>query len=462
MKSAAAKESAAADKASKIKRSTTGRKEDPKGLTARLQAAKLIYAVTVEKRSLEAVATHSAMDSRDRALSDLIVLTALRNLVTIDKALDACLSKPLPAGSGRLMSILRALAAQVLFTDLPDHAAVQAAVTSADQFRETGKFKGLVNALGRRLSTDGQQLISGRSEHELPNWLAKRWRSHLGDAAFRATASVLQERPPLDLSFCCEQELSDSFESFEPFGPIRLDETSLRLTKPGPVPELPKFKNGSWWVQDIAASLPAKWLISELENPAAARVLDACAAPGGKTAQLAAAGADVTALDASQERMRVLKANMARLNLPVQTIVDDLNSFDPKQQYDAVLLDAPCSATGTLRRNPDVAYLRKIKDVKALAAQQTLFIARCAPFVRVGGLLLYATCSLEPEEGEHQLEPFLAERPDWQMVAPPARHGVYSLLAGEPYLRTFPGFTAKQASWTGMDGFFIACFRRVA
>lgn len=429
------------------------------GLEPRLLAVQQIYGVTVEKTSLDALAPPESLEPRDRSLATLISLTVLRNLRTIDQAVEACLSKPLPPGSGRLMANLRSLAGQILFTDLPNHAAVHNAVAIADRFDETARFRRLVNALGRKLSAQSDQFLVTHAEHELPNWMAKRWRASLGEGRFRATSARVRERPPLDLSFKSGAHMSRYASSFEMFGPITIDETTLRLTRSGPVPDLPGYEDGSWWVQDFSASLPAKWLLDEIGAPTGARILDACAAPGGKTAQLAAAGIDVTALDISAERLTRLETNLDRLHLNARVQPSDLLSFQTSELFDAVLLDAPCSATGTIRRHPDVVHVRTKKDILALAEQQSAFLVHTARLVRPEGLLVYATCSLEPEEGERQADTFLQEHTHFAPVAPSRAVKPYA-MDDKPYLRTFPGYEPPDAAWAGMDGFFVACFRR--
>lgn len=429
-------------------------------------AARHIYSVTAEKRPIDLREDMAALSPPDRALLQAIVMAALRRLPTLDTAISACLDRPLKPGSAKLMAVLRALAAQVLVLEVEPYAAVNLAVEHTRQDTDLRPVNKLVNAVGRRLVKEKDTILQHAPSHDVPVWLAKRWQRAYGPDAFARIAADLRERPPLDISVAPTAP-TDLISRLAEHGPVELLPGTIRMANPGAVDALPGYQEGWWWVQDVAASLPARLLLDALGDPRGKQICDACAAPGGKTAQLAAAGAETTALDSSAERMKTLAANMARLNLDVRTEVIDATVYTPPTPFDAVLLDAPCSATGTLRRNPDVGLVRKARDVAAQAAVQRDLLRACATWVKPGGLMVYATCSLEPEEGEQQIAAFLESAPGWAPVVLPA--WAQSLNAAQDQagtqLRTLPGHGPGlkiKGSWTGMDGFFAACLRRTA
>lgn len=395
-----------------------------------------------------------ALDPRDRALVRAIVGTALRRRGEIERALTRALDRPLPAGSGALSGLLHVAAAQILYLDVPDHAAVDLGVAQAGSDRRTGRARGLVNAVLRRLVRERDSILSQPdASANTPGWLNRRWRAAYGEPIAAEIAAAHLQVPPLDITV-----KSDPAGWAERLGGTLLPTGSVRLATTQPVGELPGYDEGAWWVQDAAAALPARLL----DAVAGQTVADLCAAPGGKTAQLAAAGARVTALDISTSRLRRLKENLRRLRLDAELVAADLLNWEPSAQFDAVLLDAPCTATGTIRRHPDIAWLKHPDDVVKLAALQTRMLDRAARLVRPGGLLVYATCSLETEEGVAQVVPFLERNPAFtlQPIAPVEIGGTDLLLAPEGMLRTLPCHRfGKAPELHGMDGFFAARFR---
>ena len=233
----------------------------------------------------------------------------------------------------------------------------------------------------------------------------------------------------------------------------------MRLLPKGRIEALPGFEQGAWWVQDVAASLPAHLM----GDVAGKRVADLCAAPGGKTAQLALAGASVVAVDISKTRLKTLAANLARLGLAATTVAADAATWSPDERFDAVLLDAPCSSTGTIRRHPDIPYLKSPKDIEALAALQARLLDNAAALLKPGGTLVYSTCSLELEEGEAQIAALLARNPEIQVdpILPGDVFGQADWLQSPGFLRTFPyQLDLGTPEWSGMDGFFAARLKR--
>ena len=398
----------------------------------------------------------AALDPRDRALVRAIVGVSLRRRGEIEAALAAAIDNPLPENSGPLRGILHIAAAQILFLDVPDHAAVNLAVAQAAGDRRTGRARGLVNGVLRRIARDRAAILnrpdSGRVN--TPDWLYRRWQDAYGEETTSAIAVAHLAMPGLDLSV-----KGDAGDWAARLGATLLPTGSIRLAGSHHVPDLPGYEEGAWWVQDAAAALPAR-LFGEV---AGRRVADLCAAPGGKTAELAAAGANLTAVDLSENRLGRLRQNLARLNLTAELVAADILAWEAGQEFDAVLLDAPCTATGTIRRHPDIPWLKRPADIASLAPLQARMLDRAAMLVRPGGLLVYSTCSLEPEEGEAQIAPFLVRHPDFAIEPVQAKElfGLGHLLHADGMLRTLPchGFGAAEALH-GMDGFFAARLRR--
>lgn len=422
------------------------------GLAVRLAAAAVLAEVVGNGHSLDERFAPGAgpealtgLDQRDRALVRSIVLVALRRLGTLRAALAATLEKGLPRKAAVLEWTLLTAAAQILFMDVPDHAAVDLAVRAARKDARTAPFAALVNAVLRNIARRRDEFIAVNDAFlDTPQWLSARWRKSYGGETAARIAEMHRAEPTLDITFR---------DGERPEG-VLLPTGSLRLLTHDPVIELEGYGEGSWWVQDAAAALPARLLNVQPGE----KVVDLCAAPGGKTAQLAAAGAQVTALDRSAERLKRLSANLERLGLEADIKVGDVLGFDVGA-YDAVLLDAPCSATGTIRRHPDVAWTKKPGDIAALAAVQAKMLDRVALMLRPGGRLIYCTCSLEPEEGEQQIAQLLRRNPDLMRVPVTAEEigGLSDCITPEGDVRTLPcHLTGAEPRLSGLDGFFAA------
>ena len=434
--------------------------EEP-GLAAREGAAALLTAVLKEKRAFDDAFAAEASDGRlaraeprDRAFARAIAATALRRLGTIDHLIANCLDKELPKRAGVTQNILRAGAAELLFLRVAAHAAVSMNVEAAGRDDAGRHFKALVNAVLRRLTREGDAMLDTLDTERLdtPDWLWESWTAAYGEETARRIVRAHYEDPPLDLSV---KDAAAREKWAEELGAQTLPTGTLRIEDAGRVEELPGFAEGAWWVQDVAASLPAK-LLGDVKSK---DVLDLCAAPGGKTAELAAAGANVTALDRSKPRLQRLTENLSRLNLSAETIVADAGTFAPGRQWERVLLDAPCTATGTARRHPDVTRLKSPTDRDKLAALQARLLTHAAELTAPGGILVYCTCSLEPEEGTGQIEAFLAAHGDFERlpVTPDETGGISEILTGEGDIRSLPSHLAVEG---GMDGFYAARLKR--
>ena len=369
------------------------------GLTARRIAADILDGVLHKHRTLDeqldGPAAHpglKALADRDRALMRRLVATILRRLGTLGHVLSRLLDRGVPTDAPRAQSALLIGAAQILWMDVPDHAAVDLSVRLVQADRRAAKYAGLVNAVLRRCAREGQSLIDEVKEQALdvPPWLLARWSAHYGEATAKDIVAAIGHEPPLDLTVKsdAEQWASRLHGEVLPTGTVR---TPLH----GSVTMLPGFNEGQWWVQDAAAALPVK-LFGDLAGKS---VADFCAAPGGKTAQLAHAGARVTAVDRSPARVKRLQDNLVRLALTSEIVVADAAEWT-HEPFDAVLVDAPCTATGTIRRHPDIAWLKKEADIAAVSSLQHHLLQRGAALLKSGGMLVYCTCSLEPEEGE--------------------------------------------------------------
>lgn len=440
------------------------------GLAVRTRAAQLIHDVVEDHQPIDGAFENSEQDEHahsgsDRALTQALVMTTLRRLPTLDAAINTCLERPLASSASQTLAILRIMAAQLLILDMPAHAAVTLAVEDVGKNGETRKFKGLVNAIGRRMVRDKQVLLDRSPSSDLPAWLHQRWTDTYGRKRAAKMAAALLDQPAIDLTLKPDAPMEALLDLLADHGAREVHRTSIRLQRPGAIGKLPGFDEGDWWVQDVAASLPAKVLLDALDNPKGARVLDLCAAPGGKTAQLAAAGADVIALDQSAKRMERLQENMTRLGLSVTPHIGDALTYEPDELFDGVLLDAPCSATGTLRRNPDIAYVRQPADIKTVAALQADILRAAAKMVKPGGILVYATCSLEPEEGSEQISAFLANNPGWSLDVIDPESVPQSTRMPDGTLRTLPNMHPLKSDTTvqaGMDGFYVARLRKNA
>lgn len=433
---------------------------DRLGLAARQAAARLLGAVVDARTSLDGLTDNEhghphylALDTRDRALVRAILMTALRYRRTIQAMIDRRLERPLPPNALSLAHILHAGAAQILFLDVPDSAAVDLAVTQAQADPRSRRFAGLVNAILRSIARGGPRALEAALHQtvEAPDWFAGRLAHDYGDEKARQILAMHRLEAPVDITV-----KSVTADWAETLGATLLPTGSLRLDAlNGPVPALPGFDEGQWWVQDAAAALPARMM----GNIDGKRVADLCAAPGGKTAQLCLAGAHVTALDLSANRLKRLEGNLARLGLAAETVAADLRKYQPDRPFDAVLLDAPCSSTGTVRRHPDVPWTKSPEEIEKLAALQHDLLSHAVRFVRPGGTIVFSNCSLDHAEGERMIARFLSERDDVDNapLQPGEIEGTEGFLTQEGWLRTTPAdWPQKPAARGGLDGFFAA------
>jgi 16S rRNA (cytosine967-C5)-methyltransferase len=400
-------------------------------------------------------APFSRLPVRDRAFARALASTTLRRLGLIDRLLEPKLQRAPPM---LVMNLLRLGAAQLLYMDTPAHAAVSTIVEAAQAQRDSRPFKGLINAVLRGLERDRTDPAKAQAFGDVapatyaPEWLFNRWRAAFGEATAVAIAARIPEEPGTDLSL---RDPADAPQLALAIEAEILAGGSLRTQRRGDVTEWPQFEAGRWWVQDAAAAIPARLL----DVQPGERVLDLCAAPGGKTLQLAAAGGVVTAVDRSASRLGRLTENLHRMGLSAEVVAADAADWSDARLFDAVLLDAPCTATGTFRRHPDVLWAAKATDLAKLATLQARLLEAAAQRVRPGGRLVYCVCSLEPEEGEAQMRTFLERQPSFRLVrisdgeagAPPRS------LTFDGALRIHPGLDAPAG---GMDGFFAARFVR--
>jgi 16S rRNA (cytosine967-C5)-methyltransferase len=429
------------------------------GLPARRAAVELLTAVLDKKQPLDdvlgrALATGWMLNlpQRDRALARAVVATSLRRRGEIDHVLGKFLERGLPDKAGTLYPILLSAAAQLIFLKTPPHAAIDLAVRLAQYDARARRYDKLVNAVLRRAAKGGEAIVSSLDAARVntPDWLWTRWVSTYGEARAQRIAAANMIEPPLDLTVKTDPEGWAS-----QLGGRVLPTGSVRLLPKGRIEAFPGYHEGAWWVQDAAASLPARLL-----GPVAGmRVADLCAAPGGKTAQLVQAGASVVAVDSSQTRLHTLGENLSRLGLDATAVVADAATWAPDERFDAVLLDAPCSSTGTIRRHPDIPYLKSAKDIEALVPLQARLLDNAASLLKPGGTLVYSTCSLEPEEGEAQIANLLVRREDLRLdpLQPEDVFGQGEWIKPSGCLRTFPyQLDLGTPEWSGMDGFFAA------
>ena len=403
------------------------------GLGARRAALQLLDAVLRRGLTLDAAASAIGnLAPPDRALALAIAGETLRRLPDLDDLIDSATRQPLPADSKPRM-VLRLALAQRIGLGTPEHAIVATALPLVD-----GGPRRLVHGV---LGTLLRRGLPEMGAPRLPDEVEQRWRSAWGGTVVDSARRQIARRPPLDLAFARQADAAA-------YGGESLAANHARLTSSS-VSDLPGFGEGRWWVQDLAASLPAR-----LIGAGAAPVLDVCAAPGGKTMQLAAAGHQVTAVDASANRLERLRENLDRTHLDAALVHADALEWEPKRRFDAILLDAPCSATGTFRRHPEVLYRASARVIAESAIVQARLLARTAGWLEPGATLVYSVCSLEPEEGERVIAGFLAGNPGFE-VAPPEPGELPGFVGptAEGYVRILPGLLEDRG---GLDGFFIA------
>lgn len=392
------------------------------------------------------------LPDRDRGLASLITFTTLRHLGEIDAILEAFLDKPLGKKGRGVRNIMRIGLTQLLFLDIPPHAAVDTAVNLCTG-GNLAPYRKLTNAILRRAQREGAAFLASLDQAKVntPGWLWQSWVEAYGEEAARAIAAQHLIEPPMDLMV-----KADPAAWAEKLDAQVLPTGALRLNNKSSVIQLPGFEEGAWWVQDAAAVMPAR-LFGDISG---LNVIDLCAAPGGKTMELAAQGARVTAVDRSEKRLQRVHQNLERTHLSATVITANAETWRPDTLADAVLLDAPCSSTGTARRHPDVLRLKTQDDVDKLADLQARLLRAAVDMVRPGGLIVYCTCSLQPEEGPWQIGTLLAsDAPvEVDLIQPHEAGTLTDIITADGYLRTLPCHLSELG---GMDGFFAARLRRL-
>jgi 16S rRNA (cytosine967-C5)-methyltransferase len=405
-----------------------------------------------------AMGEHKALaklDQRDRAFVRRIVGSTMRHLGEIDSIIKARLNSPLSSRHARIRNVLRIGVSELVFLETPPHAAVDAAVRTANQYRQ-GALKGLVNAILRQIGRDktsGPTISNPENpgEANTPNWLFNRWNANYGLEIAEAISAAHLIEAPLDITLSIKADANAWAKELEA---EILPGGTLRRSSGGLIEDMPGFQDGQWWIQDAAAALPAR-LLGDVNGK---QVIDLCAAPGGKTLQLADAGATVTAVEITSGRLSLLRENLKRTRLNAMIVNEDGVIWRPDALVDAVLIDAP-SATGTIRRHPDIPPRRKSKDIEAVSDLQQNLLAAAVDMVKPGGVIVFAVCSLEPEEGPAQIETLLgasapvtldplnpADWPELDGLCPAA-------ITTDGMLRTLPSHWPEHG---GMDGFFAA------
>ncbi len=420
------------------------------GLASRRAALDVVVKAMERRAGLEdalAAPELAALEPRDRAFARALAMTVMRRKGGIDRILEARLAKP---PSDEVLALLALGAAQLLYLDTPAHAAVSTTMALADERRASRAFKPLINAVLRRIERDGVPDLP--PEAWAPDWLLARWRAAFGPESAEAIAALVPEEPATDLT---ARDPAAAPALAEAIGGQVLDGGTVRTERRGDLADWPGYAEGGWWVQDASAAIPARLL----QLRPGETVLDLCAAPGGKTLQLAAAGAVVTALDRSAARLERVAQNLARTGLTAEIVAAEASAWDDPRAFDAVLLDAPCTSTGTFRRHPDVLWATRPGDIAKLAETQRRLLGAAARRVRPGGRLVYCVCSLEPEEGEGQVLTFLAAHPDFRLdpVLPGEGGAPLASLTPAGTLRILPSHREG-----GTDGFFAARFVRLA
>lgn len=454
------------------RRPLTPRRSPPPKSSARGAALEVLGQVLGHKQPLDTALADNKrngnlnhLDPRDRAFARTLAATVLRRLLQIDRVIATLVERPIPPNHSPVQDVLRLGAAQILFLGTPSHAAVDNTVSLVP--RRSARFRGLVNAVLRRLAKDGVALVADDDAPRIntPDWLWHSWTAAYGADATRTIAEIHLEAPPLDFTVKDPARTEDLAQALDA---QVLPTGTLRRRAGGVITGLPGYGVGDWWIQDAAAALPVRVLISAAQNrkddPARLSAIDLCAAPGGKTAQLAAAGVHVTAVDRSNSRLRLLERNLARLGLNAKTVAADVTLWRPAVPADLVLLDAPCSATGTLRRHPDIPHLRSPDDVAAMAQTQAALLKAAAEMVVPGGFLVYVVCSLQPEEGPQVVAEFLGANPDFIRVPITGLEigGLDPCVTPDGDLRTLPcHLSSEGGQGGGMDGFYAARLTRI-
>lgn len=433
------------------------------GLAARQAAARLLAAVVDRKISLDGMLdenngnpAYRALPPADRALTRAILNAALRHLPQIEAMIASLLQTPLPEGARALVHVLNVAAAQILYLDIPDRAAVDLAVEQANLDPRNRRFASLTNALLRRLSREKETLLAdfGSRVPSLPAWFFDRLVEIYGTDHAKAIAEAQSVPAAVDLTV-----REDASLWAEKLGGILLPTGSIRLSHyRGLISDLEGYQEGAWWVQDAASAIPAR-LFGDVRGK---RIVDLCAAPGGKTAQLIAAGAEVTTLDMSASRLKRLQENLDRLQMKADLLEGNAGEFKPDSLFDAALLDAPCSSTGTVRRHPDIPWTKSMDDIRKLAGVQERLLRHALTVVKPGGLVVFSNCSLDSLEGEEMVKRVLAECGASRVpVTPSMLPGLADALTAEGEVRTTPAMLRRDdPAESGLDGFYACVLRR--
>ena len=429
---------------------SSGAGADRAGLAARKAALAMLSQVLRHHRPLDSqLDSLKALAPRDAGFARALASESLRHFGELDALIRHFVPKPLaPHKAGPATEILLLGACELLILKGAAHAAVDAANNLAAADNKAVHFKSLINAVLRRIAREGEAVRSGRDRPRLntPDWLWTRWSAQYGNDGARAIAEAHARHAPLDVTLKSDGVAQP--EALPLFG------LSRRVSAESRVEELPGFAEGGWWVQDAAASLPALLL----GDVAGKRVIDLCAAPGGKTLQLAARGAEVTAVEIDPARAARIRENLARTGLTANVVESDVRDYQGAAPL--VLLDAPCTATGTIRRHPDLPWIKSAADVTAQAALSYDLLESAAAMVAPGGLLVFAVCSLEREEGEEQIDAFLAAHSEFSRapVAAEELFGHEEWITAQGDLRTLPCHLADAG---GMDGFYAARLKKL-
>jgi len=436
---------------------------DKPGLPARQAATRLLSAIVDRHTSLDGLLdpvngnrAFRDLSQADQALVRALLRATLRHLPLIEAFIGRLVDKPLPEGARNLAHILHIAATQILYLDIPDHAAVDIAVEQARRDPRSRRFASLVNAVLRRMAREKTRVLPELEATivNAPSWFAERLRAAYGD---RTTAILKAHSIEPAIDFTVK---SDPQGWAERLGGVVLPTGSVRVAQiDGPIAQLPGYSEGQWWVQDAAASIPAR-LLGAVESR---RIADLCAAPGGKTAQLAAGGAVVTTVDLSKNRLKRLTQNMDRLQLEVDIQQADILKWQVETPFDGVLLDAPCSSTGTVRRHPDIPWTKSPHDIERLADLQERMLMKAVTLVKPGGRVVFSNCSLDPREGEEMIlkvldaQPQLARHP----VDPKDWPGLEQVVTADGEIRTTPDMLPDDnPRLAGLDGFFASVLVR--
>lgn len=429
------------------------------GFEARRIAARLLGLIVDEGHSLAAIcdnasgnAAYRALITKDRAMVRAILTTALRNRGAILAVMKSVMDRPEPKRARDLTHILHVAAAQVLFMELPDSAAVNLGVAAIAANRNTQRFRGFANAILRRIGREKETLLKGviAQAPVMSEWLRKQVRQDFGKQNLLQIEEMILLEPYLDVSVQTSRSTQGWMRKLDA---VELATGSLRLTNDTPVHKLEGYQQGAWWVQNAAASIPAR-LFGNVEG---LDVADLCAAPGGKSAQLASAGANVTVVDNSESRLARLVENFQRLELEGNIVCANILKWEPSQKFDCVLLDAPCTSTGTLRRHPDVMWAKNEDEVRKLGSLQRLMFEKAISLTKPGGTVVFATCSLVKAEGEDVFAHILKNNTNIELapVTPEEVGGISEIINGQGAIRCLPHHLASDPKRLGgLDGFF--------